>query len=366
MSQKSPAPLALEWLCFLRDRGQDLKVTLGERALASLLPTYGQGKDIYVSTAKLAKITGWSENTVRKHRNGLIAKGLLEDITGDPDKQLRTYRLTMPGYFEPPQILRPSPANVEGVPPQNLTPSPAESEPNIKLVDQEKRSSPTSSQPDGDGQHASLELQSQTQGPAGPGQAPGDGSGGSLDDGPSFDWDDPGDGEYVAEWLGVPLASIGQPFRSWFVGYVAASGFDIYAEADSEAFYAAAYKARDARNPVGYFQAIFPGMIEQHRAKAAACAADAEATDAEAAALKAREEDAATELESLRLRYLTAQSHVPEDMANRRFEGKVKEIRHKDAVRTEYGFRDRTVAEALGDIRAGVERLEAKRASSIT
>lgn len=205
-----------------------------------------------------------------------------------------------------------------------------------------------------------LQSQSQNQAPAGPGQAPGGDSAGSLDAGSSFDWDDPNDGGYVAEWLGVPLASIGKPFRSWFDGYVAASGFDISGEADSEAFYVAADKAREARNPVGYFQAVFPGMVEQHRAKVAACAADAEA-----AAFKAREEDAATELESLRARYLAAQSHAPEGMANRWFEGKVKEIRHKDAVRTEYGFRDRTVSEALGDIRAGVERLEAKRAASI-
>ena len=42
-------PLSLQWLCFIRDHGLDLKVTQGERALASLLPTYGQGKKIYVT-----------------------------------------------------------------------------------------------------------------------------------------------------------------------------------------------------------------------------------------------------------------------------------------------------------------------------
>jgi hypothetical protein len=104
-SQKNPAPLALEWFCFIRDHGLDLKVTQGERALASLLPTYGQGKNIFVSMVTLSKITGWSRTTVRKHRDGLIVKGLLEDITGDPDRQLRTYRLTMPGYVsEPPTV----------------------------------------------------------------------------------------------------------------------------------------------------------------------------------------------------------------------------------------------------------------------
>jgi hypothetical protein len=91
-------PLALQWLCIIRDHGTDLKVTQGERALASLLPTYGQGQHIFVSMHSLAAVTGWSRNTVKKHRDGLIAKGLLEDITGDPDRLLRTYRLTMPDY----------------------------------------------------------------------------------------------------------------------------------------------------------------------------------------------------------------------------------------------------------------------------
>jgi hypothetical protein len=163
-SQKSlPAPLALEWLCFLRDHGQDLKLTLGERALASLLPTYGEGKNIFVSTAKLAKITGWSETTVRKHRNGLIARGLLEDVTGDPDRQLRTYRLIMPGYVEPPQNLTPSPADIEGVPPQILTPSPSESDPNIKHLDQDLDQATTSSLPAAPEEVASQSFQGQSQ-----------------------------------------------------------------------------------------------------------------------------------------------------------------------------------------------------------
>jgi hypothetical protein len=119
-------PLALEWLVFIRDHGTDLKVTLGERALASLLPTYGQGKNIFVTMSGLARVTGWSRMTVIKHRNGLIAKGLLEDITGDPDRQTRVYRLTVPDYL--PQGVQDMDKGV-----QNLDTTCTESEHNIKL-----------------------------------------------------------------------------------------------------------------------------------------------------------------------------------------------------------------------------------------
>ena len=128
-------PLALEWLVFIRDHGTDLKVTLGERALASLLPTYGQGKNIFVTMSGLARVTGWSRMTVIKHRNGLIAKGLLEDITGDPSRQTRIYRLTVPDYL--PQSIQ----NMDkGV--QNLYTTCTESEHNIKpIIKQEDQAS---------------------------------------------------------------------------------------------------------------------------------------------------------------------------------------------------------------------------------
>jgi hypothetical protein len=257
MSQKNPAPLALEWLVFIRDHGLDLKVTLGERALASLLPTYGQGTNIYVSTAKLAKITGWSENTVRKHRNGLIAKELLEDITGDPDRQLRTYRLAMPGYVEPPQNLTPSPSVVEGVPPQNLTPSPSESEPYIKLVDQEKRSSSTSSGPDDDdhesGPSADSQGQSQKQAPSGPDGEPGD-----------LELDD-SDKEYLAGLLGLTPGAIGQNFWDWFLSqWRAARAVGPGREAVFEvALGTAADAAIAGRNPPGYFMTLLPQHVER-------------------------------------------------------------------------------------------------------
>lgn len=90
-------PMSLEWLCYIRDHGKELDVTLGERALASLLPTYGQGKNITVTMKGLADVTGWSRTTVIKHRDGLLAKGLLEDITGNPENQKRVYKLNTPG-----------------------------------------------------------------------------------------------------------------------------------------------------------------------------------------------------------------------------------------------------------------------------
>ena len=93
MPQKSLAPLALEWLVFLRDHGQDLKLTKEARVLASVLPTYGEGKKIFATMVTLSKVTGMKRETVRNARRELQDKGLLEDITGDPDKQERIERI---------------------------------------------------------------------------------------------------------------------------------------------------------------------------------------------------------------------------------------------------------------------------------
>ncbi len=237
-------PLALQWLCFIRDHGTDLKVTLGERALASLLPTYGQGKNIFVSMVTLSKTTGWSRNTVKKHRDGLIAKGLLEDITGDPDKQLRTYRLTTPVYVchEPGQNLT-TPGQILTTPDQNLTTPWSKSDHNIKPLDQELDQARTSSpaRPVGDdGEEEKNQGQSQNQAPAGEGPAP------------FCDWDDPDDGGGVAKALGVPLASIGQSFRTWLEEYAVSVDFDQAPDTpDTAAWYAALDASASARNPVG-------------------------------------------------------------------------------------------------------------------
>lgn len=103
MSQKSPqSPLALQWLVFIRDHGVDLKISKEARVLASVLPTYGQGKNIFVTMKGLSKILPMKRDTIIAARQELEDKGLLEDITGKPksEKQERTYRLTLPGYVE--------------------------------------------------------------------------------------------------------------------------------------------------------------------------------------------------------------------------------------------------------------------------
>lgn len=241
----SEQPLALAWLCFIRDHGLDLKVTLGERALASLLPTYGQGKDIYVSMHTLAKMTGWSRNTVKKHRDGLIARGLLEDITGDPDKQSRTYRLTMPGYVsQTGSDIDPGAGQNLTQGDQNLTQGGSESDHNIKLEDQEV---------DQAGHHQ-------------PGEAR-DGVASDDDEGPNWI----GNGKnatdnraFLAEKLGVPAESIGAPLWRWLEDL----GPDY--EDDYDAMIAATQHAAEANNPVGYFRSILPGYIARYRAERAA------------------------------------------------------------------------------------------------
>jgi hypothetical protein len=285
----SEQPLALQWLCFIRDHGVDLKVTLGERALASLLPTYGQGKNIYVTMKSLARVTGWSRNTVTKHRDGLIAKGLLEDITGDPDKQVRTYRLTVPGYVEGAQILS-TPAQILSTPAQILSTPCSESEHNIKpsdLAGESSNTSPSPSAPDDDGDGASLEgqSQSQNQAPAGPGLI--DWTGNPDENGhTSRDW--------LASWLEVPAVSIGAPLWRWLEGLgLKDEGPDVDALLD------AAKRAAGKPSQVGYFQSILPGKVSQFHADAEKEAAEERAEREAATAEEERQRQIRAERDAI-------------------------------------------------------------------
>ena len=283
-------PLALQWLCFIRDHGVDLKVTLGERALASLLPTYGQGKNIYVTMKTLARVTGWSRNTVTKHRDGLIAKGLLEDITGDPDKQTRTYRLVMPGYVEGAQILS-TPVQILSTPAQILGTSCSESGHNIKPeIEKEIKQhiTITPAAPDDDGDGASLEGQSQSQeqAPAGPGL---------------IDWtcNDPDENghtsrDWLASWLEVPAVSIGAPLWRWLEGLgLKDEGPDVDALLD------AAKRAAGKPSQVGYFRSILPGKISQFHADAEKEAAEERAEREAATAEEERQRQIRAERDAI-------------------------------------------------------------------
>ena len=91
-------PLALKWLCYIRDNKIRLSNAAGN--LARLLPTYGQGKNIYVSLTTLKDVSGMSWEGLLGARDQLLELGLIEDITkdepGKKPKQRRTYRLTIP------------------------------------------------------------------------------------------------------------------------------------------------------------------------------------------------------------------------------------------------------------------------------
>ena len=81
----------------------------------------------------------------------------------------------------------------------------------------------------GDVTIASLSSQSQNQAPAGAGPS-------AQTEGPgidhSVDWADPEDGGAIAEMLGVPLASIGRPFRAWFDRWRTDAWAEIWAGCD--------------------------------------------------------------------------------------------------------------------------------------
>jgi hypothetical protein len=129
-------PLALQWAVFIREHGTDLKLSKEARVLGLALITYGEGKRIFASMVTLAEKTGMKRETVRKARRELQDKGLLEDITGDPSKQERTYRLTTPGYVVPEEG-RVATVYEDKVVPERATPGPQEDH-NINLLDQSR------------------------------------------------------------------------------------------------------------------------------------------------------------------------------------------------------------------------------------
>jgi DNA-binding Lrp family transcriptional regulator len=285
MSQKNPAPLALQWAVFIRDHGTDLKLSKEARVLGLALLTYGEGKKIFASMVTLSKVTGMKRETVRNARQELEDKGLLEDITGKPksEKQERTYRLRIPGYATSspelgrettqqgsvgalqvaPERTTPGPLEDHPVAPERTTPGPREDH-NIKLVDQDLNQAEHQHHDGGVQQEknqSQSQSQSQNQAPAGPGQAPGGDSAGSLEveNGLLIDWDDPDDGKaFAEETLGVPVASIGQPFRDWLQS--------IYDETPFLPLLYAGQDSKGKRNPVGYFKAILPSYVAEHRA----------------------------------------------------------------------------------------------------
>lgn len=276
-------PLSLAWLCFLRDHGADLKVTTPERALASALVTYGEGKNIFASMVTLAKVTGMKRDTVIKARRGLQDKGLIEDITGDPDRQSRTYRLTMPGYVSPerdtPQGVQEmdTPIQEMGTPcPPNGTPPVQEmgTTSSFRIKPEIKQHINITADAVDDGCEEDSSTAKSTAD---------DGAG--LDH--SVDWDDPDDGEALAEMLGVPLAAIGRPFRVWFDQWRTDAWAEIWAgceHPDSEdcqhsrladvlnrAEIHAIKDAAHANSPVGYLKATLPGKVATalHKARTA-------------------------------------------------------------------------------------------------
>jgi len=283
-------PLSLTWLCFIRDHGVDLKVSKEARVLASVLPTYGQGKKIFVSMVSLSKVTGMKRETVRNARQELEDKFLLEDITGKPkdEQQERTYRLTMPGYVVPesatPKVVleRTTPGPLEDHPlvPERTTPGPLEDH-NIKSeikpeINTYINITGEAGSDDVGGEDSPKAKSKADDGAVAPRESDWVGSGKDVT----------ANRAWLAGLLGVPVGSIGSPLWRFLDGLgLDASGSDVDAITD------AAEASAGKRNPVGFFQRILPGRIEAARADAAsASAADAERQRQE-------EEDARAEAE---------------------------------------------------------------------
>jgi hypothetical protein len=252
-------PLALQWLVHIRDHE---KLTTPELALAAVLVTYGEGKNIFASMVTLAEKTGMSRPTVIKARNGLLEKKLLADITGDPDKQSRTYRLNVPvkdAYTcEAPQGVKELDTQVS----KSFTPPVKELDTPVKEIDTTSSS------------RIKQENQARTSSPAGPvsddaSGALGEDPGGETPQTPLEDddvKDENGflqeDRQYVAKVIGTREPGIGPGFWSWFGKEYAANG-------DDKAFFAAVELAGDiaakGRNPAGLFRTAYVQQLARVR-----------------------------------------------------------------------------------------------------
>lgn len=150
---------------------------------------------------------------------------------------------------------------------------------------------PGGARDDGGGDFASQEDQDQEHKQAPPASATATAP--VASDWPRVDWDDPDDGGSVAESLGVPVASIGKPFRAWLDGLIRSGDLDL--DTDFRAFLQASKDSAGKRNPVGYLQTILPGYVAQSRADTEKQAA-ADRAEREAKAQAAREEHERQEL----------------------------------------------------------------------
>jgi hypothetical protein len=87
------APLALEWLRAMRD----IPLTAYERALGSILCTYGRGEDIHITIETMMRQTGFIKRTVSTALKGMLRKGVLVQLReGRGRGNTNKYRLAIP------------------------------------------------------------------------------------------------------------------------------------------------------------------------------------------------------------------------------------------------------------------------------
>lgn len=91
------APKVLDWAVYIR---QNVKLTASARSLAFLLITLGQGQNITMSQANMAKSIGMRRDTVAKAIDELHRLGLLV-VKGNGRNRTTVYRLTMPVQVAP-------------------------------------------------------------------------------------------------------------------------------------------------------------------------------------------------------------------------------------------------------------------------
>ena len=285
-----------EWMILVRD--YQINVTAYEFAVGSLYGTCGHwGEQVFLSDVAVADILHIKRETAAKARKGLLAKGLIEDIgQHGTQPQQREYRLTVPVEMPPRRKVR-------GDVPETGTPCPPNGHPHVPEtgtgvspdraqhleVELEEELEIINITPDDDGRQASSD-QGQGQNPRPPGADDPD------DDRPWVDWDDPDDGGSIAADLGVPVESIGQPFRAWLEEYLTSVEFDPGMKADWPAFSASIKKAAGRPSPVGYLKTILPGHVATARMKREQAAVEDRAEREQAAEDQAAQERAEREL----------------------------------------------------------------------
>jgi hypothetical protein len=262
-----------EWRVYVRDHAE-LDINMTEWGLATLYGTYGNwGQKAYPSDRWVSRRFGCKPETVGRAREALLSKGLIE-CTGTVAYQpsQRIYRLCLPmGTETEHQLVVGDPNGDTPVTPETDHRDPNKGSQDIQRSREDLHHDGVTTlrvenhdEDEGTGElPGSLATVSARREAASRALARVEGrsvtpSGKREAQCPARGIGEEGK-QYIAELLGVPLASIGSPLWRWFD----ALGIDSDSNESVAAVTEAARAANGKRNPVGYFKAVLPDFLDR-------------------------------------------------------------------------------------------------------